>query len=195
MLHNAFIQAVTYHGNEISISPENAYQRDARDITGPLDHQILKTCDFINKNMWIAARKSVQGGREDLPQFDMLVIFEAITNAVAHRDYSMSGSKVRLRLFKDRLEIYTPGPLANTMTPANLPYRQAARNEVITSQLARCPIERDDFIGHRTHIMDRRGEGVPFILSRSEQLSGKLPVYRLIDNSELLLTIYAGDHG
>ncbi|MCY4050183.1 MAG: hypothetical protein OXF60_01665 [Gammaproteobacteria bacterium] len=81
------------------------------------------------------------------------------------------------------------------MTPANLPYRQAARNEVITSQLARCPIERDDFIGHRTHIMDRRGEGVPFILSRSEQLSGKLPVYRLIDNSELLLTIYAGDHG
>ena len=41
--------------------------------------------------------------------------------------------------------------------------------------------------------MDKRGEGVPIILSRSEKLSGKVPQYRLIDDSELLLTIYAAD--
>ena len=190
-LHNAFIQAVAYHGNEIAPHSEKAYQRDARDITGPLDHQIFEACEFVQKNMWIEARKNSQGGHEDMPQFDMLAIFEAITNAVAHRDYSMPGNKVRLRLFEDRLELYTPGPLANTMTPESLPYRQAARNAIITSQLARCPIERDDFIRHRTHIIDKRGEGVPLILSASEQLSGKLPEYRLIDNSELLLTIHA----
>ncbi|WP_293715278.1 ATP-binding protein, partial [Thiolapillus sp.] len=113
------------------------------------------------------------------------------TNAVAHRDYSMAGAKVRLRLFDDRLELYTPGMLPNTMTPESLPYRQAARNEAITSLLARCPIERDEFSAHRSHIMDKRGEGVPIILSRSEQLSGRAPEYRLIDDSELLLTIYA----
>ena len=39
--------------------------------------------------------------------------------------------------------------------------------------------------------MDKRGEGVPIILSRSESLSGKAPDYRLIDESELLLTIHA----
>ncbi|MCY4148412.1 MAG: putative DNA binding domain-containing protein [Gammaproteobacteria bacterium] len=191
LLHNAFIQAVAYRGTEISPQSEKPYQRDARDITGPLDHQIFEACDFVRKNMWVAARKRPQGGRVDMPQFDMLVIFEAITNAVAHRDYSMYGSKVRLRLFEDRLEIYIPGSLVNTMTLESLPYRQAARNAAITSQLARCPIEKEDFIGHRTHIMDKRGEGVPFILSASEQLSGKLPEYRLIDNSELLLTIHA----
>jgi len=32
---------------------------------------------------------------------------------------------------------------------------------------------------------------VPIILERSEALSGKTPEYRLIDDSELLLTIYA----
>lgn len=193
VLHNAFIQAVAYHGTEISPHSGKAYQRDARDITGSLDHQIFEACEFVQKNMWVAARKSAQGGREDLPQFDMLAIFEAITNAVAHRDYSMSGSKIRLRLFEDRLEIYTPGPLVNTMTPESLPYRQAARNKIITSQLARCPVERDDFIGHRTHIMDKRGEGVPFILLASEKLSGKTPRYHLIDDSELLLIIYAAN--
>ena len=190
-LSSAFIQAVAYQGKAISPQTDSAYQRDAQDITGALDQQIFEACDFVQKNMQVAARKGAMGGREDVPHFDMLAVFEAATNAVAHRDYSMAGSKVRLRLFDDRLELYTPGLLVNTMTPESLPYRQAARNEAITSLLARCTVQRDDFESHRTHIMDKRGEGVPIILSRSEVLSGKAPEYRLIDESELLLTIHA----
>ena len=190
-LTSAFIQAVAYHGKAISPQTDSAYQRDAQDITGPLDQQIFEACDFVRKNMQVAARKRSVGGREDIPHFDMLAVFEALTNAVAHRDYSMAGSKVRLRLFDDRLELYTPGLLVNTMTPESLPYRQAARNEAVTSLLARCSVQRDDFKNHRTHIMDKRGEGVPIILSRSEALAGKAPEYRLIDESELLLTIHA----
>ncbi len=190
-LSSAFVQAVAYHGMSISPQSENVYQRDAQDINGPLDQQIFDTCDFVRKNMRISARKGSEGGREDIPEYDMLAVFEAVTNSVAHRDYSMSGSKVRLRLFDDRLELFTPGLLMNSMTPESLPYRQAARNETITSLLARCPIHRDDLRDQRTHIMDKRGEGVPIILSRSKQLSGKYPEYRMVDESELMLTIYA----
>jgi hypothetical protein len=43
----------------------------------------------------------------------------------------------------------------------------------------------------RSFLMDKRGEGVPIILSASEKLSGRRPVYRLIDDSELMLTIFA----
>ena len=39
--------------------------------------------------------------------------------------------------------------------------------------------------------MEKRGEGVPIILDNSEQLSGRMPEYRLIDDEELLLTIHA----
>jgi len=39
--------------------------------------------------------------------------------------------------------------------------------------------------------MDKRGEGVQLIINRTEQLSGQTPVFRLIDESELLLTIPA----
>lgn len=192
-LSQAFIQAVVYRGAEIAPQAESAYQRDARDITGTLDQQIFKACDFVRNNMQVAARKNSVGGREDMPQFDMLAVFEAVTNAVAHRDYSISGSKVRLRLFDNRLELYTPGLLPNTMTTETLPWRQATRNEAITSLLARCPVEQDEFTGHRSHIMDRRGEGVPIILNRSEALSGKTPEYHLPDESELMLTIYAAN--
>ena len=189
-LPGAFIQAVTYQGTSVLPLGETAYQRDAQDITGPLDQQILDACAFVRKNMRVVAYKNSQGGREDLPQFDMLAVFEAVTNAVAHRDYSMAGAKVRLRLFDDRLELYSPGMLPNTMTPESLAFRQAARNEVLTSLLARCPINDDLLSGHRQHMMDKRGEGVSIILGESERLSGKRPEYRLNDDSELMLTIY-----
>lgn len=192
-LPNAYVQAVAYRGTAIEPGAEQAYQRDAQDISGPLDEQIFGACDFVRKHMDVPASK--QQGRRDLPQFDMLAVFEAVTNAVAHRDYSIHGSKVRLRIFDDRLELFSPGSIPNTMTVDSLAYRQAARNEVLTTLLARCPIspKDEDIQTHRTHIMDKRGEGVPVIISRTQQLSGKRPEYRLIDDSELMLTMTAAN--
>ena len=190
-LPGAFIQAVAYLGTDAVPRETSLYQQDAQDIAGPLDQQIFAACAFVRKNMTVAAYKHAGGGREDRPQFDMLAIFEAVTNAVAHRDYSMAGSKVRLRLFSDRLELYSPGMLPNTMSPESLPFRQAARNEALTSLLARCPINDSTLSRHRQHIMDKRGEGVSIILETSERLSGKRPEHRLLDESELMLTIYA----
>lgn len=188
---NAFIQAVAYRGTSgVPAEPGDLYQIDAADITGPLDRQIVDACRFVMKNMTTAATKSF--GRQDLPQFDMTAVFEAVVNAVAHRDYSIYGSKIRLRLFADRLEIYSPGAIPNTMTVDSLAYRQSARNETITSLLARCLIPDDvPFKTDRVTLMDKRGEGVRIILENSSKLSGRTPEYRLLDESELLLTIYA----
>ena len=73
-----------------------------------------------------------------------------------------------------------------------LRYRQSARNETVCSLLAKCPAPDEPWlVTDRTNIMEKRGEGVPIILDNSTLLSGKEPVYRLIDNEELLLTIYA----
>jgi predicted HTH transcriptional regulator len=80
--------------------------------------------------------------------------------------------------------------LPNTMTPESLPFRQSARNEALTSLLARCPIDDGTLAVHRQHIMDKRGEGVSIILEASERLAGRRPEYRLNDDSELMLTIY-----
>jgi predicted HTH transcriptional regulator len=190
-LPGAYIQAVAYAGADVVPAGEAVYQRDAQDITGPLDQQIRAACAFVRRNMKVAAMKRADGGRVDIPQYDMTAVFEAVVNAVAHRDYSMAGAKVRLRLFADRLELYSPGMLPNTLTPESLPYRQVCRNEALTSLLARCPVDIDELAAHRTRIMDKRGEGVPIILARSEALSGKRPQYRMIDESELALTIYA----
>ncbi|AQR64049.1 transcriptional regulator [Aquaspirillum sp. LM1] len=189
-LPNAFIQAVAYRGTAILPQGDATYQLDAQDISGPLDAQVLNACHFVRKNMQIYASKDQ--GRHDLAQYDMTAVFEALVNAVAHRDYSIHGAKIRLRLFADRLELYSPGAIPNTMTVDSLPYRQAARNEAITSLLAKCQIpETEKTTTGRSTMMDKRGEGVQIILEQSERLSGQRPVYRLLDEAELLLIIPA----
>lgn len=189
-LPNAYIQAVAYRGTEILPQAGALYQLDAQDIGGPLDAQVLAACHFVKKNMRVFASKDQ--GRRDLPQYDLTAVFEALVNAVAHRDYSIYGAKIRLRLFADRLELYSPGAIPNTMTVDSLPYRQSARNEAITSLLAKCPVpDSEQVFTTRGAMMDKRGEGVQIILDSSERLSGKRPVFRLVDESELLLVIPA----
>ncbi|MGD2086177.1 MAG: ATP-binding protein [Candidatus Aminicenantes bacterium] len=184
-LPGASIEAVHYRGTQ----KDSNYQIDARKITGPLDQQIMEAVFFVKRNMRIGAVK--EPGRREIPQFSLRAIFEAAANAVAHRDYSIHGSKIRLFMFADRLELYSPGALPNTLTIESLPLRQATRNELITSLLAKCPIEDENMEFGRQFLMDKRGEGVPIILDESEKLSGKSPVYRLIDDTELMLTIFS----
>jgi ATP-dependent DNA helicase RecG len=191
-LRHAFIQAVAYRGRSVSDSLRSPYyQLDARDIVGPLDVQVTDACHFVMKNQKVAARKTM--GRVDVPQYDMTAVFEAVVNAVAHRDYAVRESKIRLHMFADRLELYSPGGLTNTSTVDTIEYRQASRNETVTSLLARCRIP-PGIAGldtRRETLMDRRGEGVRAILDRSEELSGRRPVYELFDDAELRLTIYS----
>jgi predicted HTH transcriptional regulator len=193
-LPNAFVQAVAYRGT-MPIAGESSlpYQLDARDISGPLDEQVRESCRFVVRNMKVAATKDL--GRRDIPQFDLTAVFEAMVNAVAHRDYAIYGAKIRLKLFADRLEIYSPGSIPNTMTIESLVHRQSSRNETLTSLLAKCPVPTDIAWVNtdRRTLMDKRGEGVRIIMENSERLSGKLPQYRLLDGEELMLTLFAAD--
>ena len=132
-------------------------------------------------------------GRRGQPRYDMTAVFEAVVNAVAHRDYAIHGSKIRLRLFDNRLELYSPGSIPNSLGVESLPHLQSTRNEFVTSLLARCSVPGDipGLITDRRTMMDKRGEGVPLILDNSRLLSGHEPEYRLIGDAELLLTIHA----
>ncbi len=188
---NAYIQAVAYRGDSIRAgSASSAYQLDAMDATGPLDKQVIDACRFVARNMKTAAFKEV--GRIDQPQYDMTAVFEAIVNATVHRDYSVYGSKIRLHLFENRLELYSPGAIANSLGIESLRYRQSARNEAVCSLLAKCRVPDEPWLAtNRRTMMEKRGEGVPTILDNSIELSGIEPTYRLLDDAELLLTIYA----
>jgi ATP-dependent DNA helicase RecG len=183
-LRNAYIEAVRYRGNR----QDSNYQIDAHQIIGPLDQQVRHALAFVERNMTIAATKAP--GRVELPQYSKRAVFEALVNAVAHRDYAVHGSKIRLFMFDDRLELFSPGPPPNSVTVQSMALRQATRNELIAGLLTRSPVVGPSGVG-RQYFMEKRGDGVPIILAESTELSGREPEYRLIDDSELLLTIWA----
>ena len=183
-LPNACITATCYRGND-----RGSGQIDSQTITGPLNRQITEAVAFAVRNMRVGAYKNP--ARTELPQYSEAALFEAIVNAVVHRDYSIRGSRIRLSMFADRLEIDSPGGLPNNLTIDSMDVRQSTRNEGLASIFGRIPVGEIRGSGDRQFFMERRGDGVPIILRETEALSGKIPEYQLIDDSDLVLTIPA----
>ena len=183
-LPNACITATRYRGADRASA-----QIDAKEITGPLHEQIAEALAFAARNMQVAARKDP--ARADLPQYSEKALFEALVNAAVHRDYSMRGSKIRLAMFDDRLEIQSPGSLPNNLSVESMASRQSTRNEALTSVLARMPVGGTRGGEDRRYFMERRGDGVPVIRRETWELCGKYPKYRVVDDSEVLLVIPA----
>ena len=184
LLPGACIMATRYRGRDRATG-----QIDAQVITGPLNRQIVDAVDFSRKNMRIAARK--EPARIDMPEYSDKAIFEAIVNAVVHRDYSIRGSRIRLSMFEDHLEIQSPGSLPNNLTVESMRTRQVTRNEALASLLGRMPIGDVGGSEDRRYFMERRGDGVPIIRRETLELCGTPPEFQLIDEAEVRLTIPA----
>jgi ATP-dependent DNA helicase RecG len=63
-------------------------------------------------------------------QYPRDAIHEIVTNAVIHRDYSINDD-VHIRIFDNRIEIYSPGSLPAHITVANILDERFARNQKI----------------------------------------------------------------
>ena len=183
-LPNACITATCYRGRDRTTG-----QVDSATIVGPVTRQVADAMRFAKRNTRVAAHK--QPARVDLPQYSQRAIFEALVNAVAHRDYSIRGSRIRLSMFEDRLELQSPGGLASNLTLESMALRQATRNELLASILGRSPVGGIPGSEHREFFMERRGDGIPIILRETRQTSGREATFRLVDETDFVLEIPA----
>lgn len=93
---------------------------DQRDLSEPIPDSIDAAVKFIQAHSAVKSffpADSVH--RVDVPDYEIFVIRELVVNAFCHRDWSVAGQKIRLSLFDDRLEIFSPGALPNTLSLAN----------------------------------------------------------------------------
>ena len=184
-LPNAYIQAVCYDSGRM----DGNRQLDAQDIGGPLDRQVRDAMRFVMRNRRVAARKAP--GRSEVPQYSERALFEAVVNAVVHRDYAVAGAHIRLFMFDDRLELYSPGGLCNSMTADELRISQFTRNELLASRLGQCPVGDMPGAGDRQYFIERRGEGIAVIEDETFALAGRKPVFEVIGERELKLVLPA----
>ena len=174
-LESGSIEAACYRDTRLS----SADLVHAERLGGPVSDQIDAGIAFVARFM--GGDDSPSGS----PQHDLDVVDEAIVNAVAHRDYAIAGSKIRLFLFADRLELYSPGKLPNTITLDDMPYRTFTRNQLLVNFLSRIRSKRTGRV-----FLESRGEGVRKILQDGEAHTGRRPEYALFGD-ELRLTLWA----
>ncbi|MEE4355543.1 MAG: RNA-binding domain-containing protein [Desulfococcaceae bacterium] len=53
--------------------------------------------------------------RTDRYDYEPFVVRELICNAFMHRDWSVFGQKIRINLFRNRVEVFSPGKIPNTL--------------------------------------------------------------------------------
>ena len=70
-----------------------------------------------------------------VPEYPEFAWFEGIVNAVAHREYAMSGNYIKVTMYDDRLEIESPGKLHNIVTVENIKDTRYSRNPRISRVL------------------------------------------------------------
>ena len=69
------------------------------------------------------------------PEYPEFAWVEGIVNAIVHRDYSIGGDHIRVFMFDDRLEIFSPGKLPNIVTLDTIHSRRFSRNPRIARVL------------------------------------------------------------
>lgn len=71
-----------------------------------------------------------------VPEYPEFTWLEGLVNAVAHRNYSIRGDYVRVKMFDDRIEFVSPGKLPNIVTVDNIRETRYSRNPIIARVLA-----------------------------------------------------------
>ncbi|MDE0680181.1 MAG: putative DNA binding domain-containing protein [Gammaproteobacteria bacterium] len=103
--------------------------------------------------------------REDRHLLPRRAIREALANAVTHRDYAITGSKILLEVFDDRVDVTSPGALPNHMTVERV---RAGAN----------PRSRNEYMAHFMAAMgfvEQRGRGWLIMRSEMRDFNGTEP--------------------
>lgn len=103
--------------------------------------------------------------RQDVPEYPEFAYREALLNAVGHRDYSLDGSFIQVRLFADRLEVQSPGGLGGHLTVDSIVYEQYTRNPHVVRLL--------EDLGYVEH----RGLGVDHMIHAMSDAGLEPPVF------------------
>ncbi|MCK4762394.1 MAG: putative DNA binding domain-containing protein [Candidatus Aminicenantes bacterium] len=108
---------------------------DIQVIRGTIIEQVPDVLGFIRRHISVAAQITGEAERKETWEYPKEALREAVINAVCHRSYEDTGN-VQVRIFDDRLEVWSPGSLPGNITVEMLKkdHRSTPRNELI----ARC---------------------------------------------------------
>lgn len=149
-------------------------------FNGNITSTIQYMMDFVNQRMNHSIIK-MDDVRQNIDAYPPRALFEGVINAVAHRDYYLDGTQIQVDMFKDRLEISSPGgfyrgeQFGKTYNLSGIISKR--RNELISNVLVLC------------NVMEAAGTGFDKIVEEYENAdeAHKPYIYSSSDHFTLVL--------
>lgn len=150
-------------------------------FNGNITSSINYMMEFVNQRMnhtWI----KLDNVRKNIDAYPQRALFEGIVNAIAHRDYFLDGTQIQVDMFKDRLEISSPGSfyrgekIGKTYDLSGIISKR--RNELISSVLVSCNVMEAAGTGFDKIMEEYQGVDEahrPYIYSTSDHFTLVLP--------------------
>jgi ATP-dependent DNA helicase RecG len=174
-VRGAEILCARFKGDEM----DDAFARQT--IGGTLPDQIRKAELFLAEHA--AQRSRIKAWqRSDESGYPPGVLREAVVNAVAHRDYRLTGNQIHVLMFADRVEVRSPGTLPGHITLKNLLRERYSRNEAIVQVLA------------DMGFIERLGYGIDRMIRSMKEAEQQPPQFEETD-AGFTVTLYAKSAG
>jgi predicted HTH transcriptional regulator len=150
-------------------------------FNGNITASINYMMDFVNQRMNHSIIK-LNDVRKNIDAYPQRALFEGVINAVAHRNYYLDGTQIQVDMFKDRLEISSPGgfyrgeKLGKTYDLSGIISKR--RNDLIASVLVFCNVMEAAGTGFDKIVEEYEGADAfhrPYIYSSSDHFTLVFP--------------------
>lgn len=135
--------------------------------------------------------------RKNIYEYPMEALREVVANAIIHRSYDSTNSPITIKMFDDRLEVYSPGSLFGSVTKENFGTITDYRNPIIANAFR--VYGAIDKIGQGINLinasMHKNGSTEPRFIFGDTYLTVVLPAHTLYRCNRLYRKALELEHG
>ena len=130
----ARVRFIRYAGTEEKVGREMNVIKDVT-FEGRILDQIQKAIDYLETQVKEHSYLGENGIFRTDREYPKFVIQEMVVNSVCHRDYSIKGTEIQIKMFDDRIVFETPGKLPGIVRTDNIRHTHFSRNPKIAEYL------------------------------------------------------------
>ena len=133
-LPRARVRFIKYEGIEEKTGAEMNVIKDIV-FEGKIYDMLNKTIEYIDSQIKEKTFLEKDGRFVMVEEYPKFVRQELVVNAVTHRDYSIRGTEIQIKMFDDRLVVESPGKLPGLVKKDNMRHTHFSRNPKIAEYL------------------------------------------------------------
>lgn len=130
----ARVRFIRYMGTEEKVGRGMNVIKDVT-FEGRIIDQIRKTIDYLESQVKEHTYLGEKGVFVTDREYSPFVLQEMTVNSICHRDYSIKGTEIQIKMFDDRLVFETPGKFPGIVRSDNIRHTHFSRNPKIAEFL------------------------------------------------------------